>query len=68
MAKRWPSKEIYVFADWKELCGPILMGVLRVGNVRGKEVFAFEYDRGWLKSDFVQVLDPKLQLGLIKVI
>jgi serine/threonine-protein kinase HipA len=62
MAKRDISKEIYVYADWKELGGPVLMGVLRAGNVRGKEVFAFEYDRGWLKSDFVQVLDPELQL------
>lgn len=29
---------------------------------RGKEVFVFEYDKFWLKSDFVQALDPELQL------
>jgi serine/threonine-protein kinase HipA len=61
MAKKGLSKEIYVFADWLELGEPKLMGTLRAGNVRGKEIFAFEYAREWLKSAYLQVLDPELQ-------
>ena len=58
MAKR----EIYVYADWQELEGPMLMGVLAAESLRGKEIFSFEYDKDWLSSKFVQVLDPELQL------
>ena len=58
MAKR----EIYVYADWQELEGPMLMGVLAAESLRGKEIFSFEYDQDWLSSKFVQVLDPDLQL------
>ncbi len=55
-------RRIYVYADWQELEGPMLMGVLAAERLRGKEVFSFEYDKDWLSSKFVQVLDPDLQL------
>lgn len=58
MAKR----EIYVYADWQELEGPVLMGALATESLIGKEVFSFEYDQDWLSSKFAQVLDPDLQL------
>jgi len=58
MAKR----EIYVFADWKEVGGSLLMGILSSELLRGKEIFSFEYDKIWLSSKFVQTLDPDLQL------
>ena len=58
MAKR----EIYVYADWHEVKGPLLMGVLTSEMLRGKEIFSFEYDKVWLSSGFVQTLDPDLQL------
>ncbi|CAD5264370.1 MULTISPECIES: type II toxin-antitoxin system HipA family toxin [unclassified Imperialibacter] len=58
MAKR----EIYVFADWQEVNGPILMGMLTSEMLRGKEIFSFEYDKTWLSSGFAQTLDPDLQL------
>ncbi|MEQ8807692.1 MAG: HipA domain-containing protein [Imperialibacter sp.] len=58
MAKR----EIFVFADWQEVNGPILMGMLTSEMLRGKEIFSFEYDKTWLSSGFVQTLDPDLQL------
>ncbi|MCB9352205.1 MAG: type II toxin-antitoxin system HipA family toxin [Lewinellaceae bacterium] len=38
------------------------MGVLRAEQVRGEEVFSFEYDEQWLQSGFAQVLDPDLRL------
>lgn len=51
-----------MFADWAELKGPQLMGLLHSELLRGKEVFSFEYDASWLRSAFAQVLDPDLAL------
>jgi serine/threonine-protein kinase HipA len=57
---RGEKKKIYVYADWVELDVPVLMGVLSVDYLRGKEIFSFEYDDNWLKSDNTQMLDPDL--------
>lgn len=58
MAKR----EIFVYADWQEVDGPLLMGVLASEMLRGKEIFSFEYDKNWLSSGLAQNIDPDLQL------
>ncbi len=58
MAKR----EIYVYADWEEINGPLFMGILSSELLRGKEIFSFEYDDIWLKSKHAQTIDPDLQL------
>ena len=61
MAVNKPNrKKMYVFADWESLSSPQLMGILYSEVIRGKEIFSFEYDNKWLKSDFVQILDPDL--------
>jgi serine/threonine-protein kinase HipA len=44
------TTSIQVFADWKGLEQPTLMGTLEVAFVRGKEVFSFEYDTDWLQT------------------
>ncbi len=54
------SKNIYVYADWIGLNGPMSIGTLRVESLRGNEVFSFEYDNDWLHSDQLFVLDPDL--------
>jgi serine/threonine-protein kinase HipA len=56
------EKNIIVFADWLGLNGPRIMGNLKVNRIRGKEIFAFEYDHIWLKSNHKAHLDPHLQL------
>ena len=56
------SREILVYADWTDLDGPLSMGTLRADVVRGKEVFSFDYDEAWLRSDPPPDLDPELQL------
>jgi len=56
------QKHIYVYADWKSLGGPKLLGILNVSITRGKEVYYFEYDADWLRSAPAQVLDPDLML------
>jgi serine/threonine-protein kinase HipA len=55
-------KKILVYADWEELNGSKLLGVLQAEQVRGKEVFSFEYSREWLDmgEKLVLNLDPKL--------
>lgn len=60
MSKRNARRDIYVYADWTEINGSQIMGVLHSELLRGKEVFSFEYDETWLQSGFSQVLDPNL--------
>lgn len=56
------KRKIYVYADWVDLRTPILMGVLSVEFLRGKEIFSFEYADEWLNSGKQQMLDPDLGL------
>jgi serine/threonine-protein kinase HipA len=62
MAKSTQQRSIFVYADWIGLEQPTLMGILHSTQVRGKEVFSFEYADAWLQSGNVQALDPDLQL------
>jgi serine/threonine-protein kinase HipA len=62
MNKKDARKDIFVYADWKEIGGPKLMGVLHSELLRGKEIFSFEYDQEWLQEEFAQVIDPDLNL------
>jgi serine/threonine-protein kinase HipA len=54
------SKDIFVYMDWQEIDLPILIGVLHCEVLRGKEVFSFENDPGWLKHKQFRALDPDL--------
>ena len=54
------SKNMYVYADWLGLNGPVLIGNLSAESIRGNEVFSFEYDDNWLHSDKLFILDPDL--------
>ena len=55
-------KEIWVYADWEGIESPLLMGKLFTTPSRGNEIFSFEYDKGWLESDYALMIDPDLQL------
>ena len=63
MEARSNLRKIYVYAHWKGLLEPLLMGELRAEFVRGKEVFSFSYNNAWLKTNFSQILDPQLYLS-----
>ena len=54
--------DIFVYADWNGLTSPALMGTLSVAHTKGREIFAFSYDKEWLSSGLAQNLDPDLQL------
>lgn len=54
--------DIYVYIDAYNLVEePLLMGVLRATQVRGKEVFSFKADEGWLSHTSLAYLDADLQ-------
>ncbi len=55
------KKEILVYAHWKNLGEPVLMGTLTSTPGKGKEAFSFEYTKKWLASGFTQMIDPDLQ-------
>ena len=56
------QKKIMVYAHWKGMENPMMMGILQATPTRGKEVFSFEYTIEWLNSWMVQQIDPDLQL------
>lgn len=56
------AKNIYVYADWIGLGKPHFMGTLTANQIRGKEIFSFQYDDEWLKSGKARILDPDLAL------
>ncbi|MCD6543289.1 MAG: HipA domain-containing protein [Flavobacteriaceae bacterium] len=52
---------IYVYAHWKGLPEPQLMGVLAAHYAKGRKAFSFEYDKEWLKSKYQILIDPDIQ-------
>lgn len=55
------DKEIYIYFDDAQTAEPILMGLLTAQQVRGHEVFSFEFTEGWLRDSRCHLLDPDLQ-------
>ncbi len=57
-------KKIYVYADWigmsREMITPAPIGILKAEQIRGKEIFSFEYDKDWLNTKPSFLLDPDL--------
>src|SRR5699024_872116 len=56
------QKEIFVYTHGPRQAEPVFMGVLSVSEVRGKEVFSFEYDSDYLNLDGAFEMDPHLRL------
>jgi serine/threonine-protein kinase HipA len=55
-------QQLEVWADWHWLKREKKMGDLYATQVRGKDIFSFEYSPEWIKSSAAQILDPSLQL------
>jgi serine/threonine-protein kinase HipA len=53
--------DIYVFADWKGMAAPKLMGILSAHYGKGKKAFGFEYDKDWIKTASQRLIDPDIQ-------
>ncbi len=56
------SDEVFIFADWEQFDEPAFVGTLRSTTIKSKEHFSFTYANAWLDSEFVQQVDPDLQL------
>jgi serine/threonine-protein kinase HipA len=54
--------DIYVYAHWKGMQEPKIIGILSAQQAKGKKAFSFEYDKDWLKSEQKFSLDPDIQL------
>lgn len=52
--------DIYVYADWVGLNGPIQVGVLSAHFAKAKKAFSFEYHKDWLGKGLYQNLDPDI--------
>ncbi|NVN18760.1 type II toxin-antitoxin system HipA family toxin [Muricauda sp. HICW] len=52
--------DIYVYADWIGLNGPIQVGVLSAHFAKAKKAFSFEYNKDWLDKGLYQSLDPDI--------
>jgi len=55
-------KTIEVWADFYFLAEPQKVGTLTASLSRGKEVFAFEYEKSWLRGPYKFQIDPELFL------
>src|SRR3978361_299917 len=53
--------DIFVYADWEGLDGPMIVGTLNVVRTKGHGVLSFEYSKEWIKEGKAQDLDPDLQ-------
>lgn len=53
---------LLVYFDGEQVATPRLMGTLTGTNVRGKELFSFEFEESWLKDKTLRSFDPDLQL------
>jgi serine/threonine-protein kinase HipA len=54
------EREVLVYADWFMFDEPKIVGKLWFSSIRGKGVYAFEYDKEWLKTGIA--IDPALPL------
>ena len=56
------EKIIHVYADWQGLNTVMPLGKLFAQRLHGKEIFYFEYNQAWLRSEYALYLDPHLGL------
>lgn len=56
------NKDIYIYFDDENTAKPMMVGVLLAQQVRGREVFSFEFADEWLSNSQCRLLDPDLQL------
>ncbi len=55
------AKNIFVFADWiRTQNEPIFIGAITINEGRGKQLFSFEYDTTFLKTNKPFLLDPEI--------
>ncbi|MDP2687038.1 MAG: HipA domain-containing protein [Aequorivita sp.] len=53
--------DIYVYAHWKGMNDPKLIGQLSAHFAKGKKAFSFEYNKDWINTKQQLLLDPEIQ-------
>lgn len=53
--------DIWVYAHWKGMNEPRLIGILSAQQSKGRKAFRFEYDAAWLNSKEQRLLDPDIE-------
>jgi serine/threonine-protein kinase HipA len=53
--------DIYVYAHWKPMTEPRLIGLLSAHAAKGRKAFSFEYSKDWIISKQRLLLDPDIQ-------
>lgn len=53
---------IWLYAHWKGIGAPKCIGIISAQQSKGNRIFGFEYDKDWLKSNQVFLLDPEIGL------
>ncbi|ESU28716.1 HipA domain protein [Flavobacterium limnosediminis JC2902] len=53
--------DIYVYAHWKGMPEPKIIGILSAHQAKGKKSFSFEYDKEWIKTEQKFLLDPDIE-------
>jgi len=54
------TTDIWVYADWKGMQEPKLIGVLGAQQAKGRKSFSFQYDNNWINSREQLLLDPDI--------
>jgi len=54
------KSDIWVYAHWKGLNEPQLIGILSAHQAKGRKAFSFEYERSWINSRARVLLDPDI--------
>lgn len=52
--------DIWVYAHWKGLAKPQLIGTLSAHQAKGRKAFGFEYEKSWINSRAQVLLDPDI--------
>ena len=52
--------DILVYADWLEISGPKLIGVLAAHQGKGRKTFSFKYHDKWLETEKQFLFDPAI--------
>lgn len=52
--------DILVYADWLEISGPKLIGILAAHQGKGRKTFSFSYDEKWLETEKPFLFEPDI--------
>ncbi|EHQ28125.1 type II toxin-antitoxin system HipA family toxin [Mucilaginibacter paludis] len=52
--------DVWVYAHWRGMSAPKLIGILSAHQAKGKKAFSFSYDKEWITTKEQLLLDPDI--------